>query len=77
MTGEGIGSAEGLGSGLVESDDEGRGGSSRPGTHSTSVNTDTASTAAALLETNFVDHQTFSEGFTLHVPVSITICSLE
>ncbi|KAK4304403.1 hypothetical protein Pmani_023646 [Petrolisthes manimaculis] len=76
MTGEGIGSTEGLGSGLVESDDECRGGSGHPGTHTTSANTDTATTAATLLESNFVDHQTFSEGFTLHVPAGLDLSSL-
>lgn len=64
LTGETMNAtADGLASTLVESDDEGRVVASHP----TSINENDAS-STTLLEANF-DHQGFSDGFTLHVPV--------
>lgn len=55
--------ADGLASTLVESDNEGRVVASHP----TSITENDAS-STTLLEANF-DHEGFSDGFTLHVPV--------
>lgn len=55
----------GLGTSLGESDDDGRVVASQ----STSVSAANETASTTLLEANF-DQQGFSEGFTLHVPVS-------
>nr|XP_045610997.1 zinc finger protein 236-like isoform X2 [Procambarus clarkii] len=76
LAGKSVGaSTGGLGSGLVESDDEGRIVASH--TTSGTCTSDATNEAAptTLLEASF-DHQGFSDGFTLHVPPGIDLSSL-